>query len=45
MPPTPYLFQSPSDAFYAGARDQTGYGIPKLSSGDGWLLRVEVRAN
>jgi hypothetical protein len=25
------------------ARDQTGCSIPKLNSGDGWLLRGEIR--
>jgi hypothetical protein len=43
MSPTLYLFQSTSDAFYAVARDQTGCGIPKLNSGDCWLLRGEIR--
>jgi hypothetical protein len=43
MLPALYLFQSTSDAFYAVARDQTGCGIPKLSSSDGWLLRGEIR--
>jgi hypothetical protein len=43
MPPRFYLFQSTSHAFYAVARDETGCSIPKLDSGNGWLLRGEIR--